>query len=286
MLAPLAEAPEVKITWWELRPKPPYPFPWPVGRFLDVFPESVLMIPPELEPLPIESLPPVDLVVLAHQAWYLAPSLPVTAFLQSPAAAVLKGRPVITVVNARDKWLTAQEKAKAALAALGARLIDNAAFIHEGNSFQHMVTTLRWMWTGKKEAFWGFPPAGVSEADIAGAARFGRAIGRALEDGTFDSGQPVLKGLGAVHVSGDLIVQEEIARAIFAVWAKWIHGVSRFGRFARGAMLLLFGACLLCLLLVAAPLALIVYHSIVAPLSRERIAKKRAYYEAPSGSGG
>jgi hypothetical protein len=275
MLSPLAGAADV--TWWQLEPAAPYPFPWPVPSFLDQFPESVLMVPPELKPLPAAPSQPFDLVILAYTVWYLAPSPPVSAFLKSPAAEILRGTPVVTVVNARDKWLTAQEMVKAELARLGARLIDNVAFIHAGNPFQHTVTTLRWMWTGKKEPFGSFPAAGVSEADIAGASWFGKAIRGALEQGKPDV--PMLQGLGAVSVDDSTILQEQVARVIFRTWARWIRAVGRLGRLARWLMLLLFGACLLVMLVIAAPIVLV-----LSPFLRPRLAAKRAYYEQPSGS--
>ncbi|HEY8240687.1 MAG TPA: dialkylresorcinol condensing enzyme [Kiritimatiellia bacterium] len=278
MLAPLGGAAGVEITWWDVQPAKPYPFPWPVPRFLDVFPESVLMVPPELKPLPAPPREPFDLVVLAYTVWYLAPSPPISAFLQSPAADVLRGRPVITVVNARDKWLTAQEMVKDQLAKLGAKLIDNVAFIHAGNPLQHTVTTLRWMWTGKKEAFGSFPAAGVSETDIRAAQRFGEAICRALEQGTLAAGGPTLKGLGAVSVDNSTVLQEEIARVVFRCWARWIRAAGRMGRIARSAMLLLFGACLLVLLLLAAPLVLL-----LMPFLRKSLPARCTYYEQPSG---
>ncbi|MFH0907928.1 MAG: dialkylresorcinol condensing enzyme [bacterium] len=274
MLAPLSG---VELTWWELKPRPSYPFPWPVPRFLDVFPESVLMVPPALEPLPAAPAATFDLVVLAYTVWYLAPSLPVSAFLRSPSADVMRGCPVITVVNARDKWLTAQELVKAELGRIGARLIDHVAFIHAGTTLQHTVTTLRWMWTGKKEAFGCFPAAGVSEEDIRDASRFGRAIHAALERGPVESS--VLQGLGAVRVDDGTILQEEAARPVFCFWARCI----RAAKVARRPVLLLFGACLLVLLAIAAPVALL-HRLLIAPFTRAARARKRAYYEQPSGS--
>ncbi len=283
MLSPLAGVGDAEVIWREVRAKPPYPFPWPVPKFLDAFPESVLMEPCEIETLQLDALPPVDLVILAYQVWYLAPSIPISSFLRSADATVLRGKPVITVVNGRDKWISAQEKVKQALRDLGAQLIDNVAFIHAGSPFQHTVTTLRWLWTGKKEAFGSFPSAGVSEADIQGAPRFGVAIRQALEQGTWNNGQPILRGLGAVEVDGDTILQEGIARPIFWTWATWVRAAGRLGRPVRAVMLLLFGACLLSLLVIAAPIVL-VYRIFFAPFQREQTAKRIAYYEQPSGS--
>jgi hypothetical protein len=283
MLAPLDGAEGIELIWWEVRAQPPYPFPWPLTQFFDAFPESVLMAPCGIESLPAEELPPVDLVVLAYTIWYLAPSIPISAFLRSPAAVVLRGHPVVTVVNARDKWISGQEKMKEALGDLGARLVDNAVFTHAGTPFQNTIMTLRWMWTGKKEAFRDFPSAGVSEEEIRNAARFGAAIRRALEQGTHNSGTPMLRGLGAAHTDSSTVMQESIARPIFTAWARWSRAAGRWGRLPRLLMLLLFAGCLGLLLLIAAP-AMLVYRLCIAPFRRTAIARQIAHYEEPSGS--
>lgn len=283
MLSPLQESADVEVTWCALRPRPAFPFPWPVPAFLNVFPESVLMEPCALAPPDIDPTAGYDLVILAYTVWYLSPAIPVSAFLKSPAAEVLRGRPVVTVVNGRDKWLMAQERVKAELQRLGARLVDNVALTHPGTHFQNEVVTLRWMWTGRKEAFGRFPAAGVSEQDLAAAPRFGAAILRALADGSYASGEPMLRGLGAARVDADMILQEAVASRVFAFWAPIVRGAGRAGALARGLALLLFGACLLGLLLIAAPV-LLVYRLFIAPSRREATAAKIARYESPSGS--
>ena len=82
-----------------LAPRTPFPWPWPIVDFVDVFPECVQLDPPPLAPLGVDPEAPFDLVILGYQVWYLSPSLPVTAFLRSPEAVrLLRGRPVVTVV--------------------------------------------------------------------------------------------------------------------------------------------------------------------------------------------
>ena len=68
-----------------LRPRKPYPFPWPILRFFDTFPETIHLDPPELEPF---ALPPgrFDLVILGYQVWFLSPSGPTAAFLKDAGA--------------------------------------------------------------------------------------------------------------------------------------------------------------------------------------------------------
>ena len=74
---------QVEVHVEDLRPRPEYPFPWPFYRFLDAFPESVLGVPPELEKPGFDPDEEWDLVILAYTVWFLAPSLPVQAFLRS-----------------------------------------------------------------------------------------------------------------------------------------------------------------------------------------------------------
>lgn len=283
VLAPLAASSDVQITWLALRPRPPFPFPWPVPKFLNAFPESFQMraIPCDWDPIPDPDR--FDLVVLAYQVWYLAPSLPMSAFLQSSDADVLRGKPVITVVNARDKWLTAQEKVKNCLRERGARLIDNVAFIHAGTPFQHTVTTLRWLWTGHKEAFGSFPAAGVSDADLAAAPRFGEAIRDALQKDAPLGEASILHGLGAVQVDADTVMQEEVARRVFHFWSSLILHATRLGSLVRILALFLFSVFLLVLLIIAGPVVLL-DRLFTGSSRREAMVRKIAEYELPSGS--
>src|SRR6267378_7628124 len=93
LVSPLADANDVELVEEALRPRPPYPFPWPLWRFLDAMPETALLVPPALEPFSVRAHERFDLVILAYQVWYLAPSGPMTAFLKSEAGrGLLRGR--------------------------------------------------------------------------------------------------------------------------------------------------------------------------------------------------
>src|SRR3569833_1289746 len=87
------------ITYARIEPVHPFPFPWKASEFFDAMPESVQHIPIEVKPLPADIMNKhYDLVVFGYQPWFLNPSQPVNSFLQSPSAAVLKDKPVVTVV--------------------------------------------------------------------------------------------------------------------------------------------------------------------------------------------
>src|SRR5579863_9793249 len=149
--APLTESGDIESHEWVLRPRKPYPFPWPILRFFDTFPETIYLDPPELElsGLPVGAR--FDLVILGYQVWFLSPSGPTVAFLKSPEAqAVLKDTPVVTVIACRDMWLMAQERVKEFLAAAQAKLVGNVVLIDEGGSIGSLLATPIWMMTGKR----------------------------------------------------------------------------------------------------------------------------------------
>jgi len=284
MLAPLGARRDVEIVWQELRPVTPYPFPWSFFRFLDVFPECVYLDPAPIAPVAFDPDARFDLIVLAYQVWFLSPSPPITAFLQSPAARVLKDRPVITLIACRNMWLSAQEKIRALLAARGARLIDNVVLVDQGPPWATFVTTPRWLLTGRQDGFWGvFPPAGVSADAIAAAARFGRALVDALAKPLGDARGSLLHGLRAVKVNPGYIAGEKIAHRSFLLWGRLLRAVGLPGHPARRALLLLYVVFLVAMILSVLPLSLLA-RALLRPLLRSRLDAEVARLEQPSGS--
>jgi len=284
MLSPLDGSRDVEVVYENLRPRKPYPFPWPVLDFLDVFPESVYMDPPEMEPVGFDPDGRFDLVVLAYQVWFLSPSLPVTGFLKSTAARVLKDKPVITFIACRNMWLTAQEKMKEALRSLGATLIDNVVLIDRGPAWATFVTTPRWLWTGKRDGFWGvFPPAGVSQRDISRTARFGRAIADSLTQLESRPGRSLLWGLGAVRVNPRLIAGEKIAHRSFTIWGRMFRLMGKQGSRLRRCLLPLYLLFLACMIVTVLPVSIVV-RAILLPFLRSRMEEAAKRLEEPSGS--
>lgn len=284
MLVPLAARRDVEIVWQELKPLAPYPFPWSFFRFLDAFPECVYLDPAPIEPVGFDGDAQFDLIVLCYQVWFLSPSPPIVAFLQSPAAGVLKDRPVITLIACRNMWLSAQEKMKALLAERGARLVDNVVLVDQGPPWATFVTTPRWLLTGKQDGFWGvFPPAGVSAEDIAATARFGRAlvdgIGK-LQPGASGS---LLRGLCAVKVNPGYIAGEKIAQRSFRLWGRLLRALGPPGHPARRAVLLLYAVFLVAMILMVLPISMLL-RALLRPLLRNRLDAEVARLEQPSGS--
>lgn len=283
MLAPLEQHPDFEVIWHNVEPVTPYPFPWGFFTFFDTFPESVYLDAPAVKTGVFDPDAHYDLIVLAYQVWFLSPSLPITAFLQSPAARVLKGKPIITLIACRNMWLMAQQKIRARLAELGARLIDNVALIDQGPGWATFVTTPRWVLTGRKNAFWGiFPAAGVSDEEISAASRFGRAI--VDQRHLIQSNKSLLSGLGAVKVNPGYIATERLAHRSFRMWGRLLRAIGKPGNLVRRAVLVVYVVFLILLILTVVPLGIIVRASL-RPLLRKRMDNEVIQLELPSGSG-
>lgn len=283
-ISPLMGRKEITIEWHQIVPVEPYPFPWPVWKFFEIFPECIFMIPPRIEPICFESEDKFDLAVLAYQPWYFSPSLPIAAFLASSYAVILKDTPVITLSACKDTWLTAQEKVKIALDALGATLIDHVTFRAQGSKLASFITTPLWLWTGIQHNFPGIlPSAGVSRFDIFNARRFGHAILNAVQTSGLRRKISVLQGLEAVRVDPEMIPFENAAHGFFQFWARIILSAGKPGQIQRIPILLLFLTALLGAVVAAIPIAMIM-RGVVTPMRKKQIARQVAYYEQPSGS--
>jgi hypothetical protein len=288
LVSPLAAAADVRLTEEVLRPRAPYPFPWPFWRFFDAMPETVLLEPPELEPFAVSADqhadPQFDLIVLAYQVWFLAPSAPITAFLKSAAGRrLLQGRPVVTVIACRNMWLNAQETMKKLIHEAGGQLRDNVVFTDRAPTLATLITTPRWLLTGKRDSFLGLPPAGIADSDIAGAERFGRALLAGLRAGTERQDAPLLAGLGAAQVDPRLIFSERAGRRVFAAWSRIVRLGGKPGSPARLPLVALFCAYLVAVILTVVPLSLLVQR-LLRPLLARRLETQKTYYEQPSGS--
>jgi hypothetical protein len=284
MLAPLEGQPDVELVWQELVPQTAYPFPWGFFAFLDVFPESVYLDPPPLRPVDFDPDRRFDLVILAYQVWFLSPSLPITGFLKSPAARVLKDTPVISLIGCRNMWISAQQKLQLLLQDAGARLIDNIVLVDQGPPWATFVTTPRWLLSGKKTGFWRiFPAAGISDAAIAGAARFGRALADSLYLLQSKPGVSLLWGLGAVKVNSGYIAPEKIGHRSFLLWGRLLRAIGPPGYAGRRAVLLIYVVFLVSMILTVVPLG-IVLRALLRPWLRRRMDAETARLELPSGS--
>lgn len=280
-LAPLRERPDISVENCVLAPREPFPFPWPFLRFFNIFPETV-----HLKPAPI--VPPqftrerYDAVVIAYTVWFLSPSQPVTAFLQSDdGKRLLRDTPVITLIGCRNMWLMAQEKMKAMLQAAGAHLVGNVVKIDQCHSAASFITTPLWMLTGNKKAASWLPSAGISEAEIADVARFGRRLAEALH-GQMPLNEDIFRHMGAVKINEKLIASEKIAHRSFYLWGKLLMAAGRMSPLLRKILLCFYIVFLVTMILTVVPVSAVIKR-LASPLLRERIRAQKAYYSAPSG---
>ena len=165
------------IRWVDVQPRVAFPFPWPIRRFFGVFPAAV---DPEalvelVEPAGGFDTEPEELVILAYQVWYLAPSLPIRSLLKAHPEAV-RNRRVVSLIACRNMWYSAAIEVSGLLRSAGARRVDVVAATDTRRQATTLVTTLRWLLTGRREPFLWFGRAGVGDAELARVAGVGRCI--------------------------------------------------------------------------------------------------------------
>lgn len=280
---PLQQCSDIQLDYLQLQPAQPYPFPWPFLDFFRIFPETVLMRPQPLLPLAVEASKRYDLVILAYQVWFLSPSQPMSAFLASPEAAqLLKGTPVVTLIGCRNMWLMAQEKLKARLTELGARLVDNIALTDACGTAASFLATPLWLFTGRQKPYSWVPRAGIAETEIIAASRFGVAMAQRLTADNLPIEQPMLQGLGAVRIDEKLIASEKVGNRSFQLWSRLLAALGPQQSRRRAVGLVLYIAFLLCLIVTVVPLSALL-KKLLAPLTKARTERDKAYFAGPSG---
>lgn len=232
------------IRWVDVRPREPFPFPWPIRRFFGVFPQAVdpRALVDLVEPASGFGAAPEELVILAYQVWYLAPSLPVRSLLRTHPE-VVRGRAVVSLIACRNMWYSAAIEASGLLRSAGARRVDVIAATDTRGSSTTLVTTLRWLLTGKREPFLWFGRAGVGDDEL---ARVG-AVGRCLaESRPFpQDAAPVVPALAAADL---------LAGKVFRRWGATVRSTRRFGGVAVAASLTAFVLSLGTAIVVGLPL--------------------------------
>ncbi len=266
----------------EIQPVERYPFPWTAYQFFNAFPETF-----HQKPLAIKSLSPkafdhYDLVIIGYQPWFLTPSRPISSFLQSEEGKrILKSRHVVTILGCRNMWLGAQEKVKRRLKEADANLSGHIALADRSANLSSLITILRWMLTGKKEAFLFFPPAGVAQADIEHASIFGMSIARALETGNFTSLQSTLNEHGAIDVKPGLVLLEKRGQKGFSFWSRFISSGGSLYSTGRKIRVYIFLYFLLPAIFVLSPL-LWITSKIFLIVKRKQLLEDVTYYKQNS----
>lgn len=285
LIAPLRDDARIDLRIESLQAVTPFPFPWSLRRFFDAFPESALLRPAPIAPLTLKGDERFDLVILPWQVWFLAPSQPVTAFLQNPLAQrVLRGAPVVSIIACRNMWMKAFDKLQGLLATAGARLIDNVVLTDRAPTLATLLTTPLWMLTGRRDVLRSLPPAGISDADISAAARFGPVLRDALLAGRERDQAPLLQGLAAVEANPHLLTSEMAGTRSFFLWGKLLHAAGPPGSPQRVPLLVLYALFLVTLIITVVPVSLLLQRAL-RPLLAKRLARIKEHYERPSGSG-
>ena len=226
LVQPFAEnQEEINITYYEIKPKKDFPFPWPKDVFFDTFPESYLQIPVEIEKPSEEILQTdFDLVIFGYQVWFLTPSIPIISFLKSEyAPKILANKPIITVSGTRNMWMLSQEKLKPYFQELNAKLVGNIALVDRHNNYTSVITILHWLQTGNKISPNPWPKAGVSDEEIQGVSKFGFIIAPYLLKGSYNGMQNELVENGAVEIRPFLVKVEKVGNRLFTVFSKIIQ---------------------------------------------------------------
>jgi len=273
---------EISLDIRAIKPKNEYPFPWPFYTFFDEFPESVFMDGCEIDELENIS-DDYDLIILGYTVWYMAPAIPITAFLQSEQAKkIFKNKPVVTVVACRDMWITAQEKVKQKLNELEAKHIDHVSFVDQSGSVLSLITLPTYMLTGDKKYFSFLPSAGISDEDINSADRFGLRLNQALHNSQELNYTPLLKNLGACTVNGKLIATERIANRSFKIWSRFIKFFGSKYSLGRKFAITIYVVFLIIMLLTLVPIN-IISRKIINIFQKQKLKEIEDYYEQPSG---
>ena len=272
------------IVWMPFQCEQEYPFPWPFFRFFDAFPESALGVAPRLQPLTLAAQADFDLIILPWQVWYLAPSLPMQGLLADVRfQALVRGKPVVSVIGCRNMWHMAYERVQAKLKSMDVRLLDNVVLTDQGSTLATFVTVPRWLLTGRSNAFWGLPAAGVGEQQVAQCARFGHALSKALEADQERGVQPLLSGLAAATAEPRLLAGERAATRSFAVWGRLVRLAGPPGAKLRIPVLALYAAFLIVAIICVMPLSLLI-QALLRPMMTARILRAKERFEQPSGS--
>ncbi|WP_150538305.1 dialkylrecorsinol condensing enzyme [Actinobacillus vicugnae] len=277
---PLLGQTDIAIEHYQLQPQTAYTFPWRFLPFFNTFPETV-----HLQPAPIV-LPKLqhqkyDLVIIAYTVWFLSPSQPITAFLQSELAKqVLNDTPVITLIGCRNMWLQAQEKLKKLLANCGANLIGNVVKVDQSNSWASFITTPMWMLTGKKKVG-NLPSAGIAESEIQDMSRFGEKLLQTLQQNR-PLDHTLFQAMGAVKIDEKLMMSEKVGARSFHIWGKLLIASGQISPKFRQFLLCFYIIFLVAMILTVVPISAVIKR-LLKPLIQKKLDEQKKYHAQPSG---
>jgi hypothetical protein len=230
-----------------------FSFPWQMRAFFRVFPRCIRGLAPAVN-LDTVDWHQYDLIILGYQVWFLSPSLPMQGFLNSPSAAQLRGKPVVTLATCRNLWISALNTVKARLANLGAEFVGQITLCERNPVWASFVTTPYWIFTGRKQGLRFLPPAGIAAEQFATLEPKGEQLGRLLASGADHRTMTEAGLFGANSQSVSLAMMEWIGIRFFRIWAGLIAALAPAAGLAQDILLLLFRLNLVVLILVVVPL--------------------------------
>ncbi|WP_312399564.1 dialkylrecorsinol condensing enzyme DarA, partial [Chryseobacterium sp.] len=269
-----AKKDEYNVTYYNIRMKEDFPFPWPNDVFFNTFPESYLQIPSEIVP-PSEDIlnKKYDLILFGYQVWYLTPSIPIISFLKSGyAEKILKDTPIVTISGTRNMWMLSQEKLKVYLRDYKAKLVGNIALVDRHDNYTSVLTVIRWMIGGQKEKSGILPAAGVSDEEINSSGKYGRIIETHFRNNDMDTLQTDLVKNGAVEIRAFLVRVEKVGNKIFTVWSNLIINKKE----KRPLLIKFFKVYLMAAIWVISPIVLVL-HLLTTPIFWFKRKKQREY---------
>ncbi|MBF6642632.1 MULTISPECIES: hypothetical protein [Chryseobacterium] len=271
-----AKKEEYDVTYYNIKLRKDFPFPWPGDVFFNTFPESYLQIPQEIFPPSEEILnKKYDLILFGYQVWYLTPSIPIISFLKSGYAGhILKDTPVVTISGTRNMWMLSQEKLKVYLRDLKAQLVGNIALVDRHDNYTSVLTILRWLTTGQKEKSGMLPAAGISDEEISGSVKYGEIIERHIKNNELNSLQPELVKNGAIEIRAFLVRVEKVGNKIFTVWSNLIIKKKE----KRPLLIKFFKVYLMAAIWIISPVVLVL-HLLTTPIFWFKRQKQKRYLQ-------
>ena len=278
----LNDSEEVDLSFYEIKLKNDFPFPWDRKYFYNIFPETFRQVPAELIDLDNPVLKKkYDLIIFSYQVWYLTPAIPANSFLKADIAKQLfRDTPVITVIGSRNMWIMAQEKVKKLLLKNHAKLVGNIALVDRHINHISVITIIHWMFTGVKKRFLGiFPKPGVSEKDIDESVKFGPILLKNLENGNYENLQKELLEKDAVRIKPFLIVMDKRANFLFGKWSNLIVSKGAPNSKERRPWIKMFNIYLIFAIWIIAPIVFILFLLTFVP-RMGKIKRDKRYYSS------
>lgn len=267
-----------EIEYEEIRPLNPFPFPWNSYAFFDCMPETVLMEPYPLN-LPSQLDKHYDLVIIAYQPWFLSPSLPVSSFLQLPEVKLfLNNKKVITLIGCRNMWINAQEKMKKLLITSNAQLIGNIVLEDKSPNLISVLTIMRWMFKGQKEASGLLPVAGIREYEFDNLKRFQTIIHHAATTLNYTQLQNDIIANNGVNIKPSLILLEKRGNKSFNFFARFIKQKGNMGDIQRKPRVILYKYLLIIILFILSPISALIA-KIVSIINKKSLNTEIKYFQ-------